>query len=121
MGPDRIKVTQSKQVAIIIPTGALDTTWAKAMKRVLEELLDAGKTRFVVDLRGVTYLDSAGLGELVRGMKRAREAGGDLRVCGLRGEAAKIFELTRLSQQMGVYRTRKDAVASWGKRVGKGI
>ena len=114
MASDRIKVMQSEEVAVVIPTGALDMAWAKAMRRVLEELLDAGKTRLVVDLRGVTYLDSAGVGELVRGMKRAREAGGDLRLCGLRGEAAKIFKLTRLSQQMSMYSMRKEAVASWG-------
>ena len=113
MGQDRIKVTQSNQVAVVIPTGALDMAWAKPMRRVLEELLAAGKTRLVVDLRGVTYLDSAGVGELVRGMKRAREAGGDLRLCGVRREVLRIFKMTGLNKVMALYPTRKKAAASW--------
>jgi anti-anti-sigma factor len=59
-------------------------------------------------------MDSEGVGEIVRGMKRAREAGGDLRLCGLSGEVAQIFEMTRLSQQIGVYPTPKKSEASWG-------
>ncbi len=113
MGRDRIKVTQSKQVAVIVPTEALDMAWAKAMKQVLEELLDAGKTRLVVDLHGIAYIDSAGLGELVRGMKRARAADGDLRLCGVRGEVLRIFKMTGLNKVMALYPTRKKAAASW--------
>ncbi len=113
MGQDRIRVLQSEEVAVVIPTGALDMAWAKAMRQVLEELLDAGKTRLVVDLHGITFIDSAGLGELVRGMKRAREAGGDLRLCGVRREVLRIFKTTGLNKTMALYPTRKKAAASW--------
>ena len=113
MGTTRIKVSQTKQLAIVVPTEALDMAWAKAMRQVIEELLDAGKTRLVVDLRGITYIDSAGLGELVRGMKRAREAGGDLRLCGVRREVLRIFKMTGLNKAIALYPTRKKAAASW--------
>lgn len=49
----------------------------------------------------------------MRAMKRARECAGDLRVCALRDHVLRIFEMTRLTEGMGVYSTLNDAVASW--------
>lgn len=108
-----IKIAQSHEVTVVSLTGDLDTASAPKLKGTLEDLLAAGKTRLVLDLFGVAYIDSAGLGELVRAMKRSRECAGDLRVCALRGDVLKVFEMTRLTEGMGVYPTTKEAVASW--------
>ena len=70
-----VKVTESRQVTVVAVTGDLDTASARQMKRALEDLLDQGKSRLLVDLGGVGYIDSAGLGELVRAMKRAGNHG----------------------------------------------
>jgi len=110
----RIEVMPSNEAMVVAPTGALDMASAAMMKRALQALLEAGRTKLVVDLSGLTYIDSAGLGELVRGMKAARELGGDLRLCGLPDKVLQIFELTRLDQQVSVYPARENAVASWG-------
>ena len=108
-----IKITQSRKVTVLSLTGDLDTASAPKLRETLEELLGQGKARLVLDLFSVAYIDSAGLGELVRAMKRARESAGDLRVCALRGDVLKVFEMTRLTEGIGVYPTRKEAVASW--------
>ncbi len=108
-----IEVTQSSQVTVVVPKGDLDAAAAAHMKQALKELIDTGKTSLVVDLDGVPYIDSAGLGELVSAMKRVRQAGGDLRLCALRAEVRGIFEMTRLIEEMAVYPTRRAAVASW--------
>ncbi len=108
-----IQITESHEVAVVSLTGDLDTASAPQLKTMLEDLLARGETRLVVDLFDVAYIDSAGLGELVRAMKRARECAGDLRVCALRDDVLRIFEMTRLSEGMGVYSTLNDAVASW--------
>jgi anti-anti-sigma factor len=108
-----IEVTEASQVTVVVPKGDLDTAAAAQLRRTLNDLLGAGKTRFVVDLGAVGYIDSASLGQLVSAMKRAREAGGDLRLCGLRGNVLQIFEMTRLNEGMAVYPARKDALASW--------
>jgi anti-anti-sigma factor len=108
-----IKVGQSRGIAVVAVKGDLDTASAPQMKQALDDLLDGGKTRLVVDLGGVGYIDSAGLGELVRAMKRARDASGDVRVCALAGDVRRIFEMTRLSEGMAVYPTRREALAAW--------
>ncbi|MBI2544031.1 MAG: STAS domain-containing protein [Candidatus Rokubacteria bacterium] len=108
-----IQITPSRGATVVAVTGDLDTASARQMKQTLNDLLDQGKTRIVVDLFGVGYIDSAGLGELVRAMKRARNGAGDLRVCALRGNVLRIFELTRLNEGMGVYPTCREALAGW--------
>lgn len=108
-----ITVTEASRVTVVVPQGDLDAASAAQVRRTLTDLLGAGKTRLVVDLGGVAYIDSATLAELVGAMKRARDAGGDLRLCALRGDVLQIFELTRLNQGMAVFPTREEAVRSW--------
>lgn len=108
-----IQVTQSSEITVVAPKGDLDTASAARMKQTLGALLDAGKTRLVVDLGGVAYMDSAGLGQLVNAMKLARKAGGDLRLCALSEETLRVFETTRLNKEMALYPTRQAAIASW--------
>ena len=109
----KITVTQAGHMTVVVPNGDLDAASAAEMKQTLKKLIDAGKTCLIVDLDGVAYLDSAGLGELVSAMKRARQAGGDLRLCALREEVRRIFEMTHLNAEIAVFPTRKNAVASW--------
>ena len=102
---------ERKEIVEVAPTGGLDMAAATHLK--LQDHLDAGKTRLVLDLQGVDYIDSAGLGEIVRVMKRARAVEGDLRLCGLREDVLRIFEITGLTKAIAIYPTRDEAVASW--------
>ncbi len=67
----------------------------------------------VLDLGGVAYIDSSSLSEVVRAMKRARQAGGDLRLCSVREDVLEIFEMTGLNKAIAIYPTREEAVSSW--------
>ncbi|MBI3031660.1 MAG: STAS domain-containing protein [Candidatus Rokubacteria bacterium] len=101
-------------IRVVVPDKELDLASAVRMSRVLQEHLDAGEIRLVLDLGGLTYVDSSGLGEMLRALKRAREGGGDLRLCGLFGYALRIFEMTGLDKVLAVYATRQEALTSWG-------
>ncbi len=100
-----------EEITVLAPQGGLDMASAIQMK--LQDCIDAGKTRLVLDLEAVDYIDSSGLGEIVRAMKRAREAGGDLRLCRPREEVFRILEITGLNKAIALYPTREDALASW--------
>jgi len=106
-GPQR----EREDIVEVAPKGDLDMASVSQMK--LQDYLNAGRVKLVLDLEGIEYIDSAGLGEIVRSMKRAREAGGDLRLCGVHGQVGKIIEITGLHKALAVYPTREEAVASW--------
>ena len=100
-----------RDIVEVAPNGDLDMASASQLK--LTDHLNAGQTKIVLDLQDVDYIDSSGLAEVVRAMKRAREAGGDLRLCGLRDNVLKIVEMTGLNKAIAVYPTREEALASW--------
>src|ERR1700682_4164224 len=107
-----IDVTQSSEVTVVAPKGDLDMAAADQVKRTLSGLIGQGQSRLVMDLGGVGYIDSSGMGVLVASMKQARAAGGDVRLCGLQEDVRAIFEMTRLIKAMSVHPTRQEALAS---------
>jgi anti-sigma B factor antagonist len=108
-----IDVTQSSGVAVVAPRGDLDMATVPDVRRALAGLLDRGQSRLLVDLDGVGYIDSSGIGALIAAMKQARAAGGDVRLCALQDDVRVIFEMTRLVQTMSIHPTRQEALASW--------
>ncbi|MBI3029238.1 MAG: anti-sigma factor antagonist [Candidatus Rokubacteria bacterium] len=102
---------EREDIVEVAPKGDLDMASVSQMK--LQDYINAGRIKLVLDLESIEYIDSAGLGEIVRAMKRAREAGGDLRLCGVQGQVGKIIEITGLNKAIAVYATREEAVASW--------
>ncbi len=70
---------------------------AEIVSRV-EELLRQGHRRFVVDLSGVTRMDSTGLGRFIAVLNLVKEAGGRLILVGVREHILKSFRVTRLDR-----------------------
>jgi anti-sigma B factor antagonist len=109
-----IEVSELKQVTIVTPQSDFDMGAADTIKRRLTELVDKGRTRLVIDMGLVSYIDSSGLGALVAAMKHARTARGDVKLCALQSGVRSVFEMTRLHKVMSIHATRQEAVASWG-------
>jgi anti-sigma B factor antagonist len=83
--------------AIVEFTGRIDATAVQTQRATLLSLLDGGTTKFVLDLSRTLFLDSAAMAMLVSLMKRARQAGGDVRVVEPADESVRrILRLTRL-------------------------
>ncbi len=82
---------------LIVLEGRIDATAVQTQRERLLALLDRGITRLVIDLSPTQFLDSAGMAMLVSVMKRARQAGGDVRVVEPADESVRrILRLTRL-------------------------
>src|SRR5260370_39955633 len=107
-----IDVNQSSEVTVVAPKGDLDMAAADQVKRTLAGLIGQGQSRLVMDLGGVGYIDSSGMGVLVAAMKQARAAGGDVRVWGPQEGGRASFGTTRLIDAMGVHPARTAAVGS---------
>ena len=64
--------------AVLRVTGEVDTYTAPMLRDRIRELADKDAVHLIADLSQVDFLDSTGLGALVGGLKRLREAGGSL-------------------------------------------
>ncbi|MDZ7578574.1 MAG: STAS domain-containing protein [Candidatus Nanopelagicales bacterium] len=87
---------------IVAVTGELDVYTAPDFEACLEELVKAGKTKLVIDLTGVSFLDSTGLGVMVKALKWVREAGGRLRVVADEDRIARVFRITGLDDVLAL-------------------
>ena len=84
--------------ATVIVHGELDVSTAPRLQDRLYELIADGKHDITLDLAGMSFIDSTGLGVLVSTLKRTREAGGALVLRQPRPPAKKVFEISGLSQ-----------------------
>lgn len=67
----------------------------------------------LVNLSQVPFMDSAALASLVQGMKRCRQRGGDLYLCGLQQRVRIIFELTRLDKAFRIFPHEDEAIQAF--------
>jgi anti-sigma B factor antagonist len=73
-----IQVDEADSYTVCRPVGELDAYTVGQFRDALGELAD--KRFLLIDLSSVPFMDSAGLGALIGGIRRAREAGGDVAV-----------------------------------------
>ena len=77
-----------------------------------EDLVEAGRTRIVVDLTETSFLDSTALGVLIGAVKRLRSRDGVLTIVNTDANIAKTFEITGLDQIFTIRANRDDALAA---------
>lgn len=99
-------------VTVVAPTGELDMASAPRLRQELMALASAGRTAVVLDLAGVDFMDSTGLGVILGALKRLRAAGGDLTLARAEPQVAKVFEITRLDDILTLHPTIDAAVVA---------
>jgi anti-sigma B factor antagonist len=93
----RISVRDDAGATTVIVEGEVDVATAPALRDELYRLIEQGTSEVVVDLSGMDFIDSTGLGVFVGALKRARESGGGIELRGLQPSARKVFDITGLS------------------------
>lgn len=83
------------------------------LRTKIKELLSAGKKRLVLDLGGVSYIDSAGLGTLVAAYTSARNDVGDIRLANITKKFGELLNITKLVTIFQVHDSVADALKSF--------
>ncbi|MFC4145645.1 STAS domain-containing protein [Micromonospora mangrovi] len=87
----------------VAPTGEIDMASAARLDQTLDEVLRrAGVVEIVVDLTDVPYLDSTGVGSLLRGAAEAVGRGATLRVTNARPVVARVLRITAVDGLLGL-------------------
>jgi anti-sigma B factor antagonist len=109
----QIQTNSVETTTIFVLNGRFDTYTADKLRQLMEPATNQPPAQIIVDLTGVNFVDSTALAALVQGMKRSRQQGGDVRLCGLGQSVRIIFELTRLDQAFEIYPNSTEAVAAF--------
>jgi len=83
------------------------------LSATLHDLLKQGYPRIVLNLSQVPFLDSAGLGELIACLKRARQRGGDVRLLRPTLRVRDLLEMTALTRVFRIFDDEPEALASF--------
>ena len=84
-----------------------------AVRERLSQLVAAGSIQLILNLGGVTYIDSSGLGALVMCFSTARRAGGTMKLLNLSRRSIELIVLTRLEMVFEVFNEEQSAVNSF--------
>lgn len=89
---------------------------AEELKEQINEKIDSGYVRIIIDLTAVDFLDSTFLGVIVNTLKKVAKRGGDLKLVGFKPNVRAMFELTRLFRVFESYSELQDAIKSFHKK-----
>ena len=96
---------------VIAVSGEIDVYTAPTLRERLNELIAQGRHDLVVDLGGVDFLDSTGLGVLVGALKRSRAQDGTLSLVCSQEKILKVFRITGLTKVFPIHPSLPDALA----------
>ena len=110
----KIQVDNKDGVTILAPKGKITIGVGDvALRQAVHEALEAGARNILIDLGGVSTMDSSGVGELVSAYTTVTNRDGKLKLANLPSKVADILQITQLITVFEVYESVGEAVASF--------
>jgi anti-sigma B factor antagonist len=104
---------QIDSVMILTIKGRLDASNSTELKTKISSLIDENKKSILVDMSGVDFVDSSGLGSLVTCLRSVAQAEGKLKITSLQHNPKNLFETTRLDRVFEIFDDRKSALKTF--------
>lgn len=110
-----IKITNRSGVAVVRMEGKLAAgAGDRQLHSLIDELLADNRRSILLDLSKVSGIDSSGVGELVAGLRVAREMGGEVKILKVAGNVHRILALTQALPLFDVFEDEDEAIAAFG-------
>ncbi len=100
-------------ITVLKLSGRLDSLSAVSLKDRVRDHIKDGSVRMVIDMEGVDFVDSSGLGSLVACLRSVKNLGGDIRIAALQERVRAVFELIRLHHIFDIFDGAQLAVDSF--------
>ncbi len=109
-----ISTKELKRVILVSPVGRIDHQTAPELQKALDDLIENGQFKLVVDMSGVNYISSAGLRVLLAARKSVKRWNrGDLRLAHLQPYVRDTLELVGFTRIFEIYDDVVEAVGSF--------
>lgn len=111
-----VEIRQKQDVMILDLKGRLTAGLGEQILHdAIDELLAENRRKILLNLSDVAYLDSAGVGELVAGLKTSRRFGAQLKLLNLGERVYSTLEMARLLPTFETFRDEDEAVRSFAE------
>ena len=94
-------------------SGQLDAFTTADVKAEFKKLTDARHYKLVLNFQKVDYVNSTGIGAIVAVAQQVRRRKGDLRLCGMKEDIRKVFDLVGASKILEIFETEQEALKSF--------
>jgi anti-sigma B factor antagonist len=108
-----IQIRQADKVSLVDVAGRLTSFEGQAFRDAIQSLLQHGHRNIVLNLTGLDYLDSSGVGELARNYLAVVKKGGAMKVVGLAPKVEEILKITQLHQVFPEFPDEASALESF--------
>jgi anti-sigma B factor antagonist len=106
-------IRQADSVSLVDVSGRLTSFESSALHTAIQSLLSQGQKNIVLNLTGLEYLDSSGIGDLVRNYLSVIKIGGAMKVVGLAPKVEEILKVTQLYQLFPEFPDEASALQSF--------
>jgi anti-sigma B factor antagonist len=107
-------VRHSGNVAIVDLSGRITLgEGAGLLRSTIKDLVTAGQNKILLNLKDVSYIDSAGLGEMVGSYASVTHLGGDIKLLNVQSKVTDLLQITKLFTVFATYTVEDEAVRSF--------
>ena len=103
-------------ICVLEIEGEVDSEHSAQLKKAIVKAREEYAKHFILDLSGVSFIDSTGLGVLISLMRHMNENAGHLKLAGLQDEVRSIFEITRLYKVFDLCPSAEEALLLMPKK-----
>jgi len=107
-----VAIISNPEPNLLVLQGEIDLHASPRVRHAAAQLLEQQQPRILVDLSGVTYMDSSGIAVLIETMQRAQSYGGQLALFGVPPRVRTVFEIAQLDQVLNLYQDKAAAESS---------
>jgi anti-sigma B factor antagonist len=104
---------QLGDVVVIYPRGFINAHTVREFEQELDQAVESGRVKIVINASGLSYIASAGLGVIMGLIEDVRARSGDIRLTDLNETVLNIFEVLGFNHLCKVFDSEQDAVASY--------
>ena len=110
----KVKTHMSDDIAVVQVSGKLmGGPESEILRDEIRRLLEEGVKKYVINLKGVPWINSTGLGALMAVYTTIQRSGGTLKLCYVSDRIQSLFMITKLLTIFDTHRTEDEAVASF--------
>ncbi len=100
-------------IKILSLEGFLDAHTSAILETAINKIFDKAEYKIVVNFKKLTYISSAGLGVFMAFIEKARQNGGDIKLCEMSSKIYNIFDMLGFPLLFEIYKTQDEAIAKF--------
>ena len=106
-----LELKQVRNTLLVRIKGEMDMVVAERLRREIDQKIDSGRIgNLVINLEGVTFIDSSGLGVLIGRYKKVVSTGGKMYIVGARPSVRKILMFSGINKLVSMYNNEQEII-----------